>query len=238
MARTQKYKTADDLINNCTTKDLCMVWPQNERLASNKRWELAPVLAPASPLSVAMRTNSVARILFITCRYIPASRRLVKWCTTPACVNPYHHSEDRATVQRRFNLASKAGKVGGFFTELLPEQERLAEYLPTPEDIEAARPMEIEVLQLLQESAMLSGVDARGLPPAIRQYKELPTDRMNKDKPVLQMAGVTKALIEKPTEASDDDVEDLFNGSIFKAIEERKKRLLAKTVDDWDINSK
>ncbi len=174
MARTAKYKTADDLINNTLTRDMCMVWPVSEFAGANQ----SPVLSPYAPLTKAMLTNSVSRILFITCRYVPASRRLVKWCKTPHCVNPYHYSENTATVARRFAISAKEGKAGGFFTGLLPEQERIASLLPQPEDIEAARPVELDVLKLLQESAMLSGVDARGLPPALRQHKELPTDRM------------------------------------------------------------
>jgi len=109
--------------------------------------------------------------------------------------------------------------------------------LPQPEDIEAARPVELDVLKLLQESAMLSGVDARGLPPALRQHKELPTDRMPDSKPVLMMRGVTDRLIEKRStpDASDEEVDALFDGSIFKAIEARKQRLaMTKALDDWD----
>ena len=95
--------------------------------------------------------------------------------------------------------------------------------------------MELDVLKLLQESAMLSGVDARGLPPALRQHKELP--RSPYLKPLLIMKGVTNRLIEKQStpDATDEEVDALFDGSIFKAVEERKKRLaLTKAVDDWD----
>jgi hypothetical protein len=233
MARTAKYKTADDLINNTLTRDMCMVWPVSEFAGANQ----SPVLSPYAPLTKVMLTNSVSRILFITCRYVPASRRLVKWCKTPHCVNPYHYSENTATVARRFAISTKEGKAGGFFTGLLPEQERIASLLPQPEDIEAARPVELDVLKLLQESAMLSGVDARGLPPALRQHKELPTDRMPDSKPVLMMRGVTDRLIEKRStpDASDEEVDALFDGSIFKAIEARKQRLaMTKALDDWD----
>jgi len=241
MARTPKYQTADDLINHCEIKNLCFVWPQNDRRKQSGRWELAPVLSPASPMAVSLQTNSVARLLFITCRYIPASRRLVKWCNTPSCVNPYHHSEDRETVQKRFVIAGKTGKAGGFFTDLLPEQEKIRHVLPSPEVIESARPMELEVLKLLQESAMLSGVDARGLPPAIRQHKELPTERMNKVKPLLVM---TRYRPPKPDVTPEEraqidaDMEPLWDGTIFRQIEERKKRLLQKAVQDWDLPRK
>jgi hypothetical protein len=52
------------------------------------------------------------------------------------------------------------------------------------------------------------------------------------------MTGVTKKLLEDKPAVSDDDVDELFNGSIFKAIEERKRRLLTKSADDWDLASK
>lgn len=235
MSRIQKYRTADDLINNCTTQGMCIVWPTSDFANDPKA---SPVISPYSPLTKAMLTNSVTRILFITCRYVPASRRLVKWCNTTHCVNPYHHSENQATVARRFAMAGKTGVANGFFTDLLPEQEKLAHLLPTAEAIEAARPMELDVLKMLQDSAMLSGVDARGLPPALRQHKELPHERAHDFKPVLQMTGVTKKLLEDKPSVTDDDVDDLFNGSIFKAIEERKRRLLTKSADDWDLASK
>lgn len=235
MARTQKYKTADDLINNCTTQGMCIVWPVNDFVNNPNA---SPVISPYSPLTKTMLTNSVTRILFITCRYIPASRRLVKWCNTPHCVNPYHHSENQAVVARRFALAGKEGKAHSFFTDLLPEQEKMRDYLPKPEDIEAARPMELDVLKLLQESAMLSGVDGRGLSPALRQHKELPDEKAPDFKPILQMSGVTKKLVEERGQVSDDDVDSLFNNDIFRQIEERKRRMLAKTVDEWDLDQK
>ena len=57
-------------------------------------------------------------------------------------------------------------------------------------------------------------------------------------KPVLTMKGVTNRLIEKRStpDATDEEVDALFDGSIFKAIEARKQRLaLSKIVDeDWD----
>jgi len=36
----------------------------------------------------------------------------------------------------------------------------------------------------------------------------------------------------------DKEADEWFNGGIFKQIEERKKRLLQKAVQDWDLPSK
>lgn len=249
MARPSKYKTADDLINNCTIQDnLCFVWPApaSGRFDIHGRYELPPVLAPASPLAVAMLTNSVSRILYITCRHVPASKRLVKWCTTPGCVNPYHHSETRAVVAERLKVSVKEGKAGRFSSDLLPSQQKMSHLLPTPEAIEAARPVELEVLKLLQESAMHSGVDGRGIPPALRVQKVVPwyTKKpigVDITKPLLVMKGYKPPLTVEEEAAqkveTDKEVDDLFSNDIFKQIEERKKRLLQRSVQEWDLPS-
>jgi hypothetical protein len=238
--RTPKYKNADDLINNCLIhgSDLCFVWPYGEESAHNPP---PPVLSPASYLTMRLNTNSVARILFTLCRYVPASKRLVKWCTTPSCVNPYHHTETTKMVQLRWELSSIEGKAGRFFTDLTPAQEKIRHILPSRELIDELQPVELGILKLLQESAMLSGVDARGIPPAIRQHKELPTERMNKVKPLLVMTRYTPPKPDvTPEERAqiDADMEPLWDGTIFRQIEERKKRLLQKAVQDWDLPSK
>jgi len=247
MARPSKYKTADDLINNCTIQDsLCFVWPApaSGRFDTHGRYELPPVLAPASPLAVAMLTNSVSRILYITCRHIPASKRLVKWCTTAGCVNPYHHSETRKIVAERLKVSTKEGKAGRFSSDLLPSQQKISHLLPTPEAIEAARPVELEVLKLLQESAMHSGVDGRGIPPALRIQKVVPwyTKKpvgIDITKPLLVIKGYKVPLTAEEEAARkakiDKEAEEFFNKDIFKQIEERKRRLLQKSVQDWDL---
>jgi len=248
MARSSKYKTADDLINNCTIQDsLCFVWPAppSGRFDIHGRYELPPVLAPTSPLSLAMHTNSIARILYTTCRHVPASKRLVKWCTTSGCVNPYHHSETRTVIAERLKVSVKEGKAGRFSADLLPSQQKVSHLLPTPEAIEAARPVELEVLKLLQESAMHSGVDGRGIPPALRVQKVVPwyTKKpigVDVTKPLLVMRGYKIPLTtdEEATRKAEIDkqAEDFFGeNNIFKQIEERKKRLLQKSMQDWDV---
>lgn len=246
--RTPKYKNADDLINNCLIQgsDLCFVWPYGEESAHNPP---PPVLSPVSHLTMKLNTNSVARILFTLCRYVPASKRLVKWCTTPSCVNPYHHTETTKMVQLRWELSSIEGKAGRFFTDLTPAQEKIRHVLPSRELIDELQPIELGVLKLLQESAMQAGHDAKGLPANLRQDKIIPnahnTPPAPSDtdfKPVLRM----KNMIYKPSvtpeeEAAqkaeiDKQAEDFFGeNNIFKQIEERKKRLLQKSMQEWDM---
>jgi hypothetical protein len=176
MARSPKYKTADDLINNCTIQDsLCFVWPAppSGRFDIHGRYELPPVLAPTSPLSLAMHTNSIARILYTTCRHVPASKRLVKWCTTSGCVNPYHHSETRTVIAERLKVSVKEGKAGRFSSDLLPSQQAMSHLLPTPEAVEAARgqkdidPVEIakmeQILRFALVQRLVKGRSSQGL---------------------------------------------------------------------------
>lgn len=243
--RPAKYRTADDLINNCLIQDLCFVWPYGEESADHPP---APVLSPKSPLCMQLGTNSVARILFMLCRFVPASKRIVKWCKTPSCVNPYHHSETTKMVRLRYDLARKEGKEGRFFTDLIPSQERISHLLPSPELLKELQPIELAILKLLQESAMQAGHDATGLPASLRQQKIIPnahnTPAVFGDphfKPVLKMTRYTPPKPDLTTEERaqiDADMEELWDGTIFRQIEERKKRLLQKAVQDWDLPSK
>ena len=239
--RTPKYKDADSLINNCLIQDLCFVWPYSE--LENPP---APVLSPASPLSMQLGTNSVARILFILCRFVPASRRLVKWCNTPSCVNPYHHSETTKIVQLRYELSAKEGKEGRFFTDLIPEQEKIGFLLPSRELIDELQPTELAILKLLQESAMQAGHDATRLPASLRQEKIIPNARNTPAvfgdpdfKPLLVMKNfkIPPTPAEEAAQKAkvDKEAEEFFNNDIFKQIEERKRRILQKSVQDWDL---
>ena len=96
MSRPLKYRNADGLLNNCTIKHGCFIWPDADMKA--------PVISPASPLAKMLGTNSVARMLFILCRHIPAGTRLVKRCDTKFCVNPYHHTEPTSIMRQRMTL--------------------------------------------------------------------------------------------------------------------------------------
>jgi hypothetical protein len=93
-------------------------------------------------------------------------------------------------------------------------------------------------MEILLRQASVNPYDSKNLPADLRVEKIVPDASKQTIRPVLVMRGVTKDLITKKPEATDEDVDDLFNGSIFKAIEERKRRLLSKSADDWDLGSK
>jgi hypothetical protein len=224
MARTAKYRTCDDLINNCEIRGDCFIWPHNEHS------QTSPVISPYAPMTRAMLTNSVARILFTVIRHIPVHGRLVKWCKSPHCVNPYHYSEHRYIVAKRVR--------SGAVSSLLPEQEQRRDLFPSDEDIQAIKPRDADIMEILLRQASVNPYDSKNLPADLRVEKIVPDASKHTIKPVLVMRGVTKDLITKKPEATDEDVDDLFNGSIFKAIEERKRRLLSKSADDWDLGSK
>jgi hypothetical protein len=181
-------------------------------------------------MTKAMLTNSVARILFTAIRHIPVHGRLVKWCHSSHCVNPYHYSEHRSVVAKRIKA--------GLTSELLPEQEKFRHSYPSDEGIHAIKPRDADIMEILLRQASVNPYDSKNLPADLRVEKIVPDASKRTIQPVLVMRGVTKDLITKKPEATDEDVDDLFNGSIFKAIEERKRRLLTKSADDWDLASK
>jgi hypothetical protein len=217
MGRTAKFSNADDLINNCTVKNDCFIWP-NANLPS-------PLLSPTSPLARKVGTNSVPRILFILCRYLPASTRLVKWCNTPFCVNPYHHSENRSIMNRRL----REGTAGGAMN-LLPEQESTRHLFASDAELLPLRPVDPTVNQLLAATAALAGFDARNLPQNRLMAKGVPT--AEEGKPVLVM----KSLVEKQQreEAAEveattakDDTDDFWNAleaSVGVLVEKSKEK--------------
>ena len=180
MGRPAKYRNADDLINNCTIKETCFIW-NSDKLPS-------PLISPVSPLAKVMGTNSVARILFALCRHIPASTRMVKWCNTPFCVNPYHHTETRDIVKRRLRAEEN---LMGSGRDLLPEQESVRHLLPSDADLLPLKPRDPYVNEMLRASSELAGFDARNLAQNRLISKGVPTAQ--DDKPVLIM----RSLVEK-----------------------------------------
>lgn len=224
MARLVKYHTCDDLINNCEIKDNCFIWPHHEHS------QTSPVISPYAPMTKKMLTNSVARILFTAIRHIPVHGRLVKWCNSPHCVNPYHYSEHRYIIAKRMQA--------GMVSTLLPEQEKMRDSFPSDEDIESIKPRDPKVLEMLIKQASINPYDSKNLPQDLRAQKIVPDASKHTIKPVLVMRDVTKDLITKKPEAKDEEVDDLFNGEIFKAIAERKRRLLSKSADEWELNPK
>jgi hypothetical protein len=127
-------------------------------------------------------------------------------------------------------------------SDLLPEQEELRHLFPSDEAICSVKPRDPEIMEILLKQASVNPFDAKNLPADLRAVKIVPDAiKAHTYKPVLMMRGVTDRLIEKRATpvASDDDVDALFDGSIFKAVEERKKRLaLSKAVEDWDTYPK
>jgi hypothetical protein len=211
MGRPAKYRNADDIINNCTIKETCFIW-NSDKLPS-------PLISPMSPISKVMGTNSVARILFALCRHIPASTRMVKWCNTPYCVNPYHHTETREIVKRRLRAEEN---LMGSGRELLPEQEAHRHLLPSDADLLPLKPRDPYVNEMLRASSELAGFDARNLAQNRLIAKGVPTAQ--EGKPVLVM----KALVEKqkreaeaqanPRKEETEEDWDAFTSDFFKAL--------------------
>jgi hypothetical protein len=211
MGRPAKYRNADDIINNCTIKETCFIW-NSDKLPS-------PLISPVSPLAKVIGTNSVARILFILCRHIPASTRMVKWCNTPFCVNPYHHSETREIVKRRLRAEEN---LMGSGRELLAEQEAHRHLLPTDADLLPLKPRDPYVNEMLRASSELAGFDARNLAQNRLIAKGVPTAQ--DDKPVLIM----KSLVEKqkreaealanPRKEETEEEWDAFTSQFFKVL--------------------
>ena len=200
MARTPMYRTADDLIKRCTIEDGCILWPQSTDSVA------IPVLSPGSPMAKAMMTNSIPRILFMLCRHLPAGYRLVRRCGSPNCVNPYHHTESNAVLNKRATLKER----GQDPQALLPKQESVR-HLAYPSDdvLEAGKPKDLEVLGVLMMSASIAGFDAKGLPHARKHKYEVPM--ADPDKPVLVLRKRAEPQPEPEKEETRDDVDDFFD---------------------------
>jgi len=239
MTRKLKFANADDLIENCDIVDGCLLWKHKHGFSINN-----PCLAPLSPLAVALQTTTVVRALFISCRFIPASGRLVKWCNTEGCVNPYHYSESQKIVKQRLQMGERDGQ--GFNTDLLPEQEAIRHLLPSPKILQQVAPTRPATVRLLMASAMQAGFDCQNLPASKLQQKlsNFRYDRPDNSEPiapVITLRNYTPAKPEPTPEelsASDKEVDDWFSGGYLKAIQERKKARLQKLVDNWDEPTK
>lgn len=199
MSRPIKYRNADDLIENCTIKEGCIIWPETDSKA-------APVISPASPLAQTMRTNSVARMLFILCRHLPASTRLVKRCNTESCVNPWHYTEANAIVRKRAVLSNN----GLDPTSLLPKQESVRHLaFPTDAEIEMLKPKKPEILGALMMSASVAGFDAKGLPYGKKHKFDGPM--ATPDKPVLVIRKREEAKPEVKKDEPEESIDDFFD---------------------------
>lgn len=158
MPRPIKYANADDLLDNCTIKDDCYLWPSSSTPM--------PMLSPNSPLAQKFGTTSVMRILFAICRFVPAGPRLIHRCTNKFCVNPFHFSESKAVRAKRLELPNPNG--------LLPEQEDRRHLIAPPdEELIALRPKNPTHIKMLLDAAVLAGYDAKGMADK-RSYKVPP----------------------------------------------------------------
>jgi hypothetical protein len=236
MNRKLKFANADDIIENCNVVDGCFTWKHKHGLSINN-----PCFAPLSPIALALQTTTVVRALFIACRFIPASGRLVKWCNTEGCVNPYHHSESRKVVKQRLQMGERDGQ--GFYTDLLPEQEAIRHLLPSPKILQQVAPTRPATVKLLMTSAMQAGYDCQNLPISKLQQKLSNAHRLKQPDgeplaPVLVMKNYKPPKPAEQNPITDKEVDDFFNQDFFAAIQARKKAKLQKLVDKWDDDAK
>lgn len=149
MTRPTKYRDADSIFANCTIKNDCILWPQ-----SNNR---VPLFTVSSPIAKQFATTSIARIVFTICRFVPASQRLTRWCTSDFCINPYHHAESRPYQEKRKKLFN--------IQDDLPEQESHRHLIaPSAEELDRMKPTDPIICNVLMRSAATAGNDARNLP--------------------------------------------------------------------------
>lgn len=246
MPRPIKYANADDLLDNCTIKDDCYLWPSSSTPM--------PMLSPNSPLAQKFGTTSVMRILFTVCRFVPAGPRLVHRCANKFCVNPFHFSESKAVRAKRLELPNPNG--------LLPDQEEHRHLIAPPdEELLEMRPKNPTHIKMLLDSAVLAGYDAQGMADK-RSYKMPPKAQprfADPDVPVLVIKprpvvpptvtdedwdvlapGVEKVTVTVPDEEDADDgvtegmanditgAEDVLQDDIFDLIRRRREALLNK----------
>ena len=197
MTRPLRYKTADDLFDHCHIHNDCYVWPESSCAI--------PMLGPSSPMALKFGTTSVARILFILCKYVPLGKRLVRKCKSEFCVNPYHYSESSKYMEKRAKLANPMG--------LFPQQEEVRHLIAPPEEeLDAMRPKNPLHIKRLMDSAAIAGFDGEQIPDS---NKYVPP-RFRKpnyagEAPVLTIKGFDPASlnkepeVRKPYVVSDED---------------------------------
>jgi hypothetical protein len=228
--RPQKYKTADDLFHNCARRDDCYIWPDKVTMTM-------PMLAPASPLSKLFGTTSVARILFTICRFPPASTRIVRWCNTRFCVNPYHHTEAGAFVKER--------RASDLPTALLPSQLESRHLVAPPDDVlETLKPSDPVILRHLAETAARAGFDCKGIPDHRHTNAFKPKHMINAETiyadptvPVLVMRSMTLPRPVEPAgveEFSFGDIEAKLDGLVAKTPVQKSKEPEVQHVDSKD----
>lgn len=200
MSRKIKYRTADDLLNNCTIEHGCFIWPESDMKV--------PLISPTNPMARMLHTNSVARMLFILCRHVPASTRLVKRCTSKFCVNPYHYTESSDVMRQRRAM----GERGLNPFDLLPRQESVEHLMfsfPAGVTLNTLKPQNPELLGQLMMSASIAGFDGKGIPKSLTKTYDVPVAMP--DKPVLVIRKREEAKPEVKPEDKEESIDDFFD---------------------------
>lgn len=222
MTRPTKYRDADSIFANCTIKNDCIVWPQS----NNK----VPLFTVSSPITKQFATTSVARIVFTICRFVPASQRLTRWCTTDFCINPYHHAESRPYQEKRKKLFN--------IQDDLPEQESHRHLIaPSAEELDRMKPTDPVICNVLMRSAATAGHDARNLPN--RRFLGFPI-KGHENMPLLPEGentakeGVPVLIIKKKpkpeplVQAPKSEYDDMSTDEFFDAMEAKMREQSAK----------
>jgi len=209
--RTAKYTNADTLLDNCTihADTCCWTWPEANLPI--------PQISPTAPMAKLMGTNSVTRILFCILRHPPACRRLVPRCSTPFCVNPYHHAESYKVLRKRKQIES----LGLPFDT--PIKDTIDRSVYPDDDVLRSLVFKNPVyVKALGEAAMRAGTHGN----MISRSATAP-------RPKIKIA--IKRNIEKPVqrELSEEDkkLAEMDIDQIFDAVMMKKKR---KMIEDWD----
>lgn len=215
MTRPIKYKTADDLLDNCHVINDCYIWPE----CSNP----IPVLGPKTKIAERFGTTSIVRILFVLCRYIPLGKRLVRKCKHDFCVNPFHYTESSRIMEKRSKLPNPNG--------LFPQQEDVRELIaPSDAEIEEMRPHKYVHIKRLMDSAVIAGYDGEGLGEDQRYVpprKRLPNFAPD-DQPVLIIKSFEPPRDDTPAvPMTDEEWEEIENSF-------RKKAPLPEVRDEID----
>ena len=226
MTRPTKYRDADTLFANCYIKNDCIIW-------NAKTNAVMPTLAAASPLAQQFATNSIARIVFTICRFVPASKRLIRWCTSDFCINPYHHAEARPYQEKRKKLFNMHDE--------LPEQTSHRHLIAPPdEELIRMKPTDPEICAVLMRSAATAGHDAKGIPN--RRFLGFPTkgyegmpllpegeNTAKENVPVLIIK--KKPVVEPESLAPKSEYEDMSTDEFFDAIEKKLGASMEKNKD-------
>jgi len=222
MTRPTKYRDADSIFANCTISNDCILWPQ-----SNNR---VPLFTVSSPIAKQFATTSIARIVFTICRFVPASQRLTRWCTSDFCINPYHHAESRPYQEKRKKLFN--------IHDELPEQTSHRHLIaPSDEELDRMKPTDPTICNVLMRSAATAGHDARGLPN--RRFLGFPTkgyegmpllpegeNTAKENVPVLIIK--KKPVVEPTVTAPKSEYEDMSTDEFFDVLDAKFGKMIEK----------